>query len=44
VREGERLYLATDEDAAINEDGEFTGYLLDVDEAGAYRSARSQLR
>ncbi len=44
ARKGERLYLATDEGAAIFENGELTRYLLDVDRDGGYRLVRRELR
>jgi hypothetical protein len=44
VRQGERLYMATDEGAAIFEDGEFIRYLLDVDRNGEYRLVKRELR
>ena len=44
VREGDRLYMPTDEGAAIFENGEFHRYLLDVDRDGEYRLVRRELR
>jgi hypothetical protein len=44
ARVGERLYLATDEGAAIFENGELTRYLLDVDRDGSYSLVRREQR
>ena len=44
VRKGDRLYMPTDEGAAIFENGEFHRYLLDVDRDGEYRLVRRELR
>ncbi len=44
VRQGERLYMATHEGAAIFENGELIRYVLDVDRDGAYRLVKRELR
>jgi len=44
VHQGERYYLATGEGAAVFENGAFVPHVLDVDEAGAYRLAKPELR
>lgn len=44
ARQGQRLYMATDEGAAIFENGELIRYVLDVDRDGVYRLVRRELR
>lgn len=44
ARKGERLYMATDEGAAIFENGEVVRYLLDVDGSGTYSLVRRERR
>lgn len=44
ARQGERLYMATHEGAAIFEKGELSRYVLDVDREGTYRLVKRELR
>lgn len=44
IRQGERLYLATYEGAAIFENGELTRYVIDIDKDGVHRLVRREQR